>query len=191
MNIRKMWGIALILAGVVLGAVALAGIVGRGGSGIGERSAPSAPASPTSAATATPSPSASPSPAPSPSIEPAETPERFFARLSAALRSGRPAFPFARLHPFVFDRYLRADCRAYFGGLEVPGYDVEVLRTGETGSFRWETDGLRRTIPSATTVRIRVTEDGDTFTETDTHLVLRGGRYLFLSDCGTPKEAAR
>ena len=183
----------LLASGLILGMIAVAEMLGRGDTGADAQGVPSVSStgslSPSPSPTSSPSPSGSPSP--SPSVQPAETAEEFFARFSAALRSGKIAFQLARLHPFVFDRYAETDCRAYFGGLELPDYAVEVLETGKAMEFVWETDDLRRTIPKATTVRVRLTEDGDTFVETDTHLVLRDGKYLFLSDCGSPKEGAR
>lgn len=123
---------------------------------------------------------------------PAETPEEFFERWVAALRGGDAELLFERLHPTMFDRYDEAACRAYLGGLRAPIAEAEVLEVGGTGTWSWETDGLARDIPDATTVRVRRTEDGDTFIENDTHVVVGDdGLVRWFTDCGTPKEGAR
>ena len=200
MEARRKLALLLAVGGVVAVVVGIVGLVNGGE----ETSSASPVTSPTSGAPspsrgATASPSVSPTPAASPSTSPssspseqAETPEAFFRRFRAAVRAGKPAFLLARLHPFVLDRYADADCRTYLGGLHLPAYDVRVLSVGATERFRWKTDGLRRDVPMTTTVRIRYTEDGGTFVETDTHLVRSSdGSLLFLTDCGTPKAGAR
>ncbi len=181
---RRYFAIALAVAGVVLVGIGVAGLFSgdEATAGVSGASASESPS---------PKPSETPTPSESPTPEPLETPEEFFARFADALRSGKPAFLLARMHPLVLDRYAGSDCRAYLGGLDLPDYDAEVLSVGRTKVFHWETDGISRDVAHATTVRIRFTEDGDTFIETDTHLVARDdGSLLFLTDCGIPKAGA-
>lgn len=195
---RRNLGVALAVVGVIMVGIGAARLLSGDGSS-GAASDPTGSAEPSGSVSVSsseaPTPSESPSDnaseTPSSSPEPLETPEEFFSRFADALRSGKPAFLLARLHPLVLGRYAGSDCRAYLGSLDLPEYDVEVLKVGGTKVFHWETDGISRDVPHATTVRIRFTEDGDTFIETDTHLVARDdGSFLFLTDCGTPKAGA-
>lgn len=194
---RQILAVVLAVAGVITLGIGVAGLLSgddvvRSSDGAASSTGSPEPAD-TASASPAPTPGESPaeSPSPSPSPEPLETPEEFFSRFTDALRSGKGAFLLARLHPFVLDRYAESDCRAYLGGLDFPEYDVEVLSVGRPKVFLWKTDGVRRDIAHATTVRIRFTEDGNTFVETDTHLVARDdGSFLFLSDCGAPKAGA-
>jgi hypothetical protein len=195
---RRNFAIGLAVAGVVLVGIGVAGLfsgdeatAGASGPTISPTISPSPSPSPSEAPTPSESPAETASPTPEPLETPLETPEEFFARFADALRSGKPAFLLARMHPLVLDRYAESDCRAYLGGLDLPDYDAEVLSVGRTKVFHWETDGISRDVAHATTVRIRFTEDGDTFIETDTHLVARDdGSLLFLTDCGIPKAGA-
>jgi hypothetical protein len=188
---RRIAGVALMLAGLAAIIAGLVGLLGGDGGGATAEPSPSGAASPTDE---TASPSASPSEATvstlSPTASPAETPEEFFAALGAAFREGDGRFLFSRLHPFVIERYGEASCRSYLGGLDVPAYEVEVLDVEGTESFVYETDELRRLVPEAVTVRIRFTEDGSTFVETDGHIVLAGDRFQWFTDCGTPLGGA-
>ena len=193
---RRNLALVLAVTGVILMGVGVAGLL-SGGEVAAEPAvatgspSPSQSEAPTPTASSAPTPAESPAEDPTPSPEPTETPDTFFARFADAVRGGKPAFLLSRLHPFVFDRYAGADCRSYLGGLHLPKYDVEILKVGGTKVFHWETDGISRDVAHATTVRIRFTEDGDTFIETDTHLVARDdGSFSFLTDCGTPKAGA-
>lgn len=188
--------------GLVATVVGLVGLVTERGDGseaaAPARSSPSlapptdAPSTPTPAGSPTgaSTPTAGPTDPPSDTPEP-ETPEAFFARFAEALATGDEGFLLSRLHPFVFERYGRPACRAYLGSLDLPGYGAEVLEVTGTGAWGWETDGLRRRVEDTTTVRIRFTQDGSTFTETDAHVVEDGGLILWFTDCGDPLEGAR
>jgi hypothetical protein len=147
---------------------------------------PSTTESSTTEATTTTAPSTTTTTAP-----PAETPEQFFTLWVAALSGGDADFLVGRLHPTVFERYDQAACQQYLGGIDAPAAEAEVLSVGDTVTWSWETDGLARDIPDATTVRVRRTEDGDTFIENDTHVVIGAdGLVRWFTDCGTPKEGA-
>lgn len=195
---RQILGAAFVVLGIVS---AVAGLIGVLGDDAGEVTAEPAPVG-TTPDTPTPSiepsesptnePSESPSiePSESPAAEPAEAPEVFFTALAAAFRENDVRFLFSRLHPFALERYGAGQCRAYFSSLDLPAYELEVLSVGDVGSFVYETDGVRRRVQGATTVRIRFTEDGTTFIETDSHVVLEGDRFLWFTDCGTPKAGA-
>ncbi len=73
----------------------------------------------------------------------------------------------------------------------MPAFDTEVLAVGTTGAFDWSTDGVTRQVADTTTVRLRTTEDGSTFVEADSHVVIEGGLVRWFTDCGTPKGGAR
>jgi hypothetical protein len=193
---QRILGIVLIVLG--LGAF-VTGLVGL----LGDEGATAAPEpSPTATTGSSPTPSETPSETPTgePSQTPtetpsetsseeitAETPNEFFAALGDAFATGDATFLFSRVHPFVLERYGRSQCRTSLASLDVPGYEVAVLAVEEgEGSFVYETDDLRRRVQGATTVRIRFTEDGETFVETDAHIVLAGDRYRWFTDCGTP-----
>ncbi len=197
MGARRGVGVVLLAAGLGGIVVGLIGVLGGGGGT--SSAAGGAPTSPTTAAspspTAEPSPSPTAEPSPSPTAEPteepaAETPEEFFAALGSAFADGDVRFLLPRLHPFVLDRYGEEQCRASLGALDVPDYAVEVLAVQGDGSYVYETDDVRRRVHGATTVRVRFTEDGETFVETDVHVVLQDGRYRWLTDCGTPVAGA-
>ncbi len=180
---RQVLGAALAALGlisIVVGAVQL--VVDDEGGSVAARPSPSI--EPTGSPTPTGSPSAEPT------EEPAETPEEFYAALSAAIVGGNQRFLITRLHPFTLERYGARQCRTYLLGLQVPGWELEVLSLEGEGPFVYETDGLQRDVEGATTVRIRFTEDGSTFTETDGHIVLVGNRYRWFTDCGTPVAGA-
>ena len=194
MDGRRILGAALALGGLAAVVVGLIGLLDDEGPG-GSVAEPSPAATATTGAapsptTATETPTTTESPTSEPTTEPAETPEEFFAALAAGFREGDARFLFSRLHPFVLDRYGAGPCRNYLGSLEVPAYELEVLEVGGTDVFVWGTDGLRRKVADATTVRIRFTEDGSTFIETDAHIVQDGELMRWFTDCGTPKAGA-
>ena len=199
---RRILALILAVVGTITVGIGVAGLLSADEEAAGSSGVATSPTgsvapsesesdSPSESPSETPTPTQSPSESPSPSPEPTEAPEEFFSRFADAIRGGKPAFLLARLHPFVLGRYAKSDCRTYLGSLDFPRYELEVLSVGRTKVFHWETDGINRDVPHATTVRIRFTEDGDTFIETDTHLVARDdGSLLFLTDCGTPQAGA-
>jgi hypothetical protein len=121
----------------------------------------------------------------------AETPEEFFALFSAAIRSRDAAFLVDRLHPFVLERYGDATCRAYLAQLDVPRFEARVLSTGAVQPWDWVTDGITRTVTDAIPVRVTRTENGSTYSESDTHVVRTDGRVRWFTDCGAPVAGAR
>jgi hypothetical protein len=200
---KQLVGVALVAVGLL---ALVAGVVGVLMVDPGEDAEPAptgvtaaAPTGPTSAAPTGPTsagptgPTAATAPtgptATGPAREP-QTPEEFFGTLAAAFAEGDGRFLFMRLHPATVERYGAAQCRGLFATFEFPEYSIEVLSVGDVGPFDYETDGLSRRIDGATSVRIRFTEDGTTFIETDSHIVLDAGRYRWLTDCGTPLEGA-
>jgi hypothetical protein len=197
---QRIIGIVLVVLGLGASVTGLVRLLGGEGETAAPRPSPTATtdASPSPSETPTDAPSETPSETPSempsetPADEPtAETPEVFFMALGDAFAAGDTTFLFSRVHPLVFERYGRAQCRTSLASLDVPGYEVEVLAVEEgKSSFVYETDDLRRRVQGATTVRIRFTEDGETFVETDAHIVLVGERYLWFTDCGTPVAGA-
>ena len=116
--------------------------------------------------------------------------EAFFAQWVAALQAGDAAFLFGRLHPAVVERYGEPACRTYLGGFRFPAAAVQVLSSdAATAVWAWDTDGRSSPIADAVGVRLRRTEDGATFTESDAHVALVDGEIRWFTDCGTPKEA--
>jgi hypothetical protein len=191
---RRAGGLVLLALGIValvVGVIRVAG--GDDGTSASEPAPTASPEEPspkpTPEPTAEPEPSVEPTAEPSPE-PPVETPDGFIAALGEALAGGDARFLFSRLHAFVFERYGEDQCRASLRALDVPDYAVEVLAVEGEGPFVYETDDLRRRVRGATMVRIRATEDGDTFVETDAHFLLEDGRYLWFTDCGTPLPGA-
>ena len=133
---QRNFAIGLAVAGVIVVGIGVAGLFSGDEATLGASPSPSPSPSPSEA----PTPSESPTETASPTPDPVETPEEFFSRFADALRSGKPAFLLARMHPLVLDRYAESDCRAYLGGLDLPDYDAEVLSVGRTKVFHWETD---------------------------------------------------
>lgn len=193
---RRVLGGAMVVLGIASSVVGLVGLLGEDGGVAAVERSPTVTEEPTPTATESPTAEPTVEPTVEPTAEPtpestAETPEVFFAAMGEAFSAGDARFLFSRLHPFVLDRYGAPQCRASLGDTEVPDYAVEVLEVEEDrGVFVYDADGLRRRVHGATTVRIRFTEDGETFIETDTHIVLTGDRFQWLTDCGTPIAGA-
>ena len=173
--------LALVLLGVgavitVVGVLGAAGVFeGNGASDDGDAKRPSVERSDRS---------------PASTVAP-ETPQQFLVQLSQAVRAKDATFLFERLHPFVLERYGETACRAYLGGLSTPAFNIEPLAVVGTGTWDWTTDGLTRAVPGATTVRVRATQDGNAYSETESHVVVQAGKVLWFTDCGTPIAGAR
>jgi hypothetical protein len=186
-EVRRLVGRGLIVAGVVAGLIAatvlvLAGPIGRDGSQPGAETGPRRPA------TARDDPTSPLLPASSGALVD-ETPEQFFITFARALRERDTGFLVSRLHGFVLERYTTSSCRASLAGRPVPEYDVEVLEV-RTSPFVYDTDDLRRTVPGALAVRIGFARDGLSLGQTEAHVVLDGDTYRWFTDCGTPKAGA-
>lgn len=160
MSVRKLGG-ALVVAGGVLASVGVAGMVLDGGS-------EARPAAPT------------PAPA-SPMAQ--ETVEGFLDRLGEAMGSGDTVFLVARLHPAVLDLYGSEACLAAMDGLAPVRFRVRSV--GEPETFGWVSDGVRREIPDALTVRVRARTDLGAVIR-DVHLARVDGELRWLTDCGDP-----
>jgi hypothetical protein len=116
---------------------------------------------------------------------------RFFGDLSEAVRTRDTGFLLDNLHESVFDRYRRADCRAYLEGLATPSFDARVLEVVGAGRWAWETDGLSLSIDDATTVRLHTAQDGVVYSESEAHVAVDGERVSWFTDCGMPRPGAR
>jgi hypothetical protein len=114
------------------------------------------------------------------------SPQTFFAAFGRALAGGDSAFLIAHLHPLVVARYGADQCRAYLTGLSVPKYSVQVLSVGAPEAWDWTLDGKTDRVENAVPVKIRSTEDGVTFRDVDSHVVVAGGTVRWFTDCGTP-----
>jgi hypothetical protein len=203
-------GSGLMVVGMALALVSIAGMLGAfRGSPAGAAASPAgAVASPAasgaaaasgtitpSAATATPSahgslpssagPSSTIAGSPSPSIV-HQLVARFVRDLAEAIRTGNAAFLEEHLDPRVRVRYASADCTRYLAGIRQPTYQVEVLGVDGPGPWNWETDGRSEAIPESFTVRVRLTQDGTSFTNAEAHFVIGGGIVRWFTDCGTP-----
>ena len=145
----------------------------------------------TAAATGTTAPARATGTTPVPTTAPVGTRAvAFFADWANALRTGDATFLYERLHPAVVDRYGDTACRAYVGAIQRPLAATEVLGTDPaTAAWSWETDGRSTEIPDALGLRLRRTEDGSTYTESDVHVALVDGEVRWFTDCGTPREA--
>jgi hypothetical protein len=114
----------------------------------------------------------------------------FFGEWARALAAGDEAFLVAKLHPAVPERYGNDACVAYLGGITAPAATAEVVDVVDTvGPWTWETDGRATEIPDTITARLRRTEDGSTFIESEVHVALLDGDVRWFTDCGTPLEA--
>ena len=160
MSVRKLGG-ALVVAGGVLASVGVAGMALDGG---GEAR---------SAAT----------PAPTSTTAEEETVEGFLDRLGEAMGAGDAAFLVEGLHPAVLDLYGRDACLAAMEGLAPVRFRVRSV--GEPEIYGWVSDGVRREIPDALTVRVRARTDVGAVIR-DVHLARVDGELRWLTDCGDP-----
>jgi hypothetical protein len=155
-----------------------------------------------SAVPATPTPTASPSPAPPtipptlpPTIPPTAPPitappldpptaEDFADDLLVAFQSGETAYLFDRLHPLVFERYGKRQCRRYVKSLPPePGASWTVQSSSGPAPWAWETDDLTTTVSDTWTVNIEVPDEG----QREVHFTPFEGTWRWFADCGDPR----
>jgi hypothetical protein len=132
-------------------------------------------------------PAASPSPEPtgSPTAEPTETVQAFVASFNRAQANENVRFLLARLHPEVFERYGRPQCREYLGAVAGTVRDVEILRASEPGQAEYATDGESVVIDDAHTLRISLIANGEQ-TRGRMTLAQVGTELRWFTDCGDP-----
>jgi len=113
-------------------------------------------------------------------VEP-ETPETFFAAVSASLASGDVTFALERLHPAVLDTYSEDTCRAALEARSQPGYEIAVVSVGGTGPFTYTPPNAPPIdVGDALTVTVTVTGvDG----EVEGHIALVDGTYRWFTVC--------
>jgi hypothetical protein len=181
---------ALAVAGGLLLVVGAVGVVATGGGDDDTAQATASRSSAAADATAAPS-TTTTTVAPTTTTVPLRSRvESFFGDWVRALAAGDEAFLVATLHPAVPERYGDAACVAYLGGITAPAATAEVLDVVDAlGPWNWETDGRSTTITDAVTARLRRTEDGSTFIESEVHVALVADDVRWFTDCGAPLEA--
>lgn len=144
----------------------------------------------TLAATATPAYdlTAPPSAPPTPSVAATEpldpaTAEEFAADLLAAFQTGDTAYLADRLHPTVFVRYGKQQCRTHVAGFTAdPTSNWTVVSSSGPAPWSWVTDDLATTVDNAWTVTVKVPESADR----DLHFAPSEGQWRWFLDCGDP-----
>jgi hypothetical protein len=184
---RRRWGSLSLGLGVVGLVLTVVGAVALATEGDDDTSAAQATASSAASSTTTAGPTTTVAPTTS-TTEPLDAQvEAFFAVWTTELAAGDADALYARLHPLVVERYGEAACRAYLGSLSAPAAESEVLSVDpQLATWAWATDGQSTDVADAITVRLRRTEDGDTFVENDVHLASVDGEIRWFTDCGTP-----
>jgi hypothetical protein len=110
-----------------------------------------------------------------------ETPEQFFAALSASFASGDIEFALQRLHPLVTQAFSVDACRATLHGRIDPNYTIGVISVGASGPFTYSLpDGRSLDVPEALTVAITLPSSTS---PVSAHIVLIDGEYRWFTMC--------
>jgi hypothetical protein len=200
MSAGRALGALLLVVGLALIVVGVAGAAGTFGDGGATPTPAVTAAAPTASAVATeppmsaPLPTAIPTPTPSPTAAPTADVDAlvraFYVELGAALDEGRAGDMVDALAPAVFDRYGRPACEAQLASqAPEPGRAFEILAIGPPSAWDYVTDDVSTTIPDALTIQARVTgpsPTGETTVERELHVQVINGVVRWFSDCGTP-----
>lgn len=194
MSARRRLGAALVIVGLLVAGVGVAGALGSAG-GPATAAASGAPiaspatsASPAPAATSTPTPTPSPTPTPTPSPtpDPDTLAKAFLVDLVGAIRAGDADSMLPRLHPAVIDRYGEAACKQELETRSAdPTYEIVVQVVRPPAAWDYTLDGATTTIPDAWTVDADVTALGQV-TARELHIAPIDGEVRWFTDCGTP-----
>jgi hypothetical protein len=203
MNGRRAVGAVLLVGGLAVAAVGLAGLLGSGGGTAVVTPTAAQTSAATGAAEATPiapSPSLTPStvapptaaaPSAAPSLDALALIRAFFVDLEAAIRDGNQESLVASLGGAVIDRYGVSECESTLASRDPsPQQAFEILSIAGPDAWDYVTDGLTTTIPNAYTVQARVTgptASGAVVTQdAELHVTIGDGTVLWYTDCGDP-----
>ncbi len=197
---QRLGALSLVVLGVVVGAVGVAGsVAGWGASATKVYLAAASPAPttstlPTASRPSTSAPLAVTSPStsapatvttPSTSL-PTSTPAQFVGELDRALTKGDVAFLYARLHPAVISRYGAAQCRVWAGrAKDTTSRFVVRGAAGAPADYSYTTDSKTTVIHAVVAVPVDRVSATSTV-RTAVHTVAVDGTFRFFTDCGTP-----
>ena len=110
-----------------------------------------------------------------------ETPEEFFAALSASIAGGDVQFALDRLHPAVTTAYTVDECRASLLARVAPGYAITIVSVGSTAAYTYAPpDRPSSTVPEALTVMVMLPSST---TPVAAHIALVDGTYRWFTAC--------
>ncbi len=197
MDARQRLGAVLVVAGVALALVGVAGSIGYLGSPAASTASPTPAGSsgpsnepamtvvpPTIAATLVP-------PTPAPTEDTLAIVRAFFVELETAVHTGTQETMTDRLGQAVFDRYGRETCSANLAAKEpVAEQAFEILSVSGPAPWDYVTAELTTTVPDALTVGARVAapdaSGGVTTVERELHVQVSDGVVYWFTDCGEP-----
>jgi len=110
-----------------------------------------------------------------------ETPEEFFAELSASIAGGDLQFALDRLHPAVTTAYTLDECRASLLARVDPDYVISVVSVGSTAAYTYAPpDRPSSTVPETLTVMVMLPSST---TPVAAHIALVDGTYRWFTAC--------
>ncbi|MDO8392590.1 MAG: hypothetical protein Q7V57_19115 [Actinomycetota bacterium] len=110
-----------------------------------------------------------------------ETPQEFFADLSASIASGDLDFALARLHPNVIEAFGEAACTAELTSRVAPGYSITVESVGAIGPWTYTVpDGRTWDHEAAQALSLLVPGSAD---PVEGHLVFVEANYRWFTIC--------
>ena len=114
---------------------------------------------------------------------PTETPVRFFAELTTAMRTGNTAFLLARLNPAVVMHFGERLCLTYLPKLTDPTASFTVVSVGTPETFTYKTGTFSTTVADAIPVVLDVTNRGTVSQETGHVVPNASGKLTWFTDC--------
>ena len=171
----KFLGVALLVGGVAVIGVGVAGNLGSWGAKTetATKSGGGTSPAPTNASST------------STTVVPAEDATQFLAALGTALRAGDTNFLVGRLNPAVVARYGSAQCLGALAGARDPSATFTVKQVSDPADFDWTTDGKTVVIPDTLTVDVDRVVRGVAESAT-VHIARVNGQLTWLVDCGIP-----
>jgi hypothetical protein len=199
---RRLLGLVLVVGGLALVGVGVAGLAGAlGGTAAGPSASPVAtqPLTTPSAPASTVAPATAPATSPPTLAPPTAAPtadalaliQAFFVRFEAAVRDGNQESFAANLGGATVDRYGISTCEAYLASRDPsPDQRFEILSVSGPAPWDYVTDGLTTAVPDAWTVQARVTgpnASGEIATrDAELHVQVADGMVFWFTDCGEP-----
>lgn len=110
----------------------------------------------------------------------------FLDALAKAQHDHDVDFLMAHLNPAVIARYGDAQCRSYVAGVGDPSLKFVVKRVQPPADYSWEADGLKTVVPNTLAVDVDYTAKGETI-PTTVHVTEVNGEFTWFADCGQPK----
>ena len=119
------------------------------------------------------------------SQSPPESPAAFFAKFTAAVRTGDTSFLAARVDRAVISRYGAGQCVTAVRGLTDPTQQLRLLSASGPIQYAYVTDGISATVPDTFVFHVEGTAAGQAGAR-DYHFALDQGTFRLFLDCGTP-----